>query len=520
MIAVGLLTWAIGAGSSEAQQDGMQNCPQAGKWAISVWDGADGTETGEALATCEVVPVIAAYHLDPGTNGWLGYFAGRPEVSKLLTLDNMQGIIAHRAMGTPPRTPTPEPAPGAGEAAMHNCPQAGKWAISVWDGPDGSETGEALATCGAGGVDFAYYLDPGTNAWLGYFEGQPEISKLLTLDNMQGIIAHRAMGAPAPTPTASATATHTPTPTPTPTPTTTATSAPSYTPLAILTPTPQPVSDPVLAGAGDIGSVSGDGDEYTAQVLDAIFDGNHPGGIFTAGDNMNESTAPYDYYVNYFEPTWGRHKSLIRPSTGNHDYMDTDGVGQGYYDYFNGIDNLTGPAGDRDKGYYSYDLGAWHIVVINSNCSKVGGCDAGSPQENWLRADLAAHPAVCTAAYWHHPRFNSGNHGNSTSMQPIWQALYDYGADVVMNGHAHDYERFAPQDPNGAADPAHGIREFVSGTGGRELHGMVALQPNSEVFNSDAWGILKLTLHPTSYDWQFMPVAGETFADSGSQSCH
>jgi len=205
VLAVLTLAWALAAGSSEAQQDGMHNCPQAGKWAISVWEGSDGIETGEALATCGEGAVDFAYYLDPETNGWLGYFEGHADISQLLTLDNKQGIIAHGAMGAPPRTLTPEPAPGAGEAAMHNCPQAGKWAISVWDGPDGTETGEALATCGAGVVDFAYYLDPGTNAWLGYFEGHVDISKLLTLDNMQGIIAHRAMGAPAPTPTPTAT---------------------------------------------------------------------------------------------------------------------------------------------------------------------------------------------------------------------------------------------------------------------------------------------------------------------------
>ena len=207
VLAVLTLVWAIGPGSSEAQQDGMHNCPQAGKWAISVWDGQDGTETGEALATCGEGAVDFAYYLDPETNGWLGYFEGQLEISKLLTLDNKQGVIAHGAMGAPPRTPTPEPTPGVGEAAMHNCPQAGKWAISVWDGADATETGEALATCGEGAVDFAYYLDPEANGWLGYFEGHADISQLLTLDDMQGIIAHGAMAAPVPTPAPTPTAT-------------------------------------------------------------------------------------------------------------------------------------------------------------------------------------------------------------------------------------------------------------------------------------------------------------------------
>jgi len=180
---------------------------------------------------------------------------------------------------------------------------------------------------------------------------------------------------------------------------------------------------PVFPGAGDIGSVSSDGDEYTARVLDAIFAGNPPGGIFTTGGNVNEGPVNLADFMAYFDPTWGRHKALIRPTAGNHDYLDTAGVGQGFFDYFNGIGNFTGPAGDRDKGYYSYDLGAWHIVVLNSNCSKVGGCGVGSPQEKWLRADLAAHPTVCTAAMWHQPRFSSGRTGSNSAVQALWQAV-------------------------------------------------------------------------------------------------
>ena len=314
-----------------------------------------------------------------------------------------------------------------------------------------------------------------------------------------------------------------PSPTPTPTRTPAPTSTPTRTPTPVPSPTPTPVpgTDPVLVGAGDIGSRSGNGDEATAKLLDAVFAGGVAGGIFTAGDNINEDPVyPVDY-PTYLGPTWGRHKTLIRPATGNHDYLDSAGVAQGYFDYYDGVGNSNGPAGERGKGYYSYDLGAWHIVVLNSNCSKVGGCGAGSPQEKWLRADLAAHPTACTAAYWHHPRFSSGQHGSFTSMQPIWQALYDYGAEVVFNGHNHDYERFAPQDPNGVADPARGIREFVVGTGGKS-HYSLSASPlvNEEIRNGDTFGVLKLTLHPTSYDWRFVPEAGKTFTDSGSQSCH
>jgi len=193
-MAIGLVAWALATGSSEAQQDGIHNCPQAGKWAISVWDGPDGTETGEALATCDAVSVVVAYHLDPATNGWLGYFEGHADISQLLTLNNRQGVIVLGGAAVQTPTPTPTATPGPQEAAMYNCPQAGKWAISVWDGADGTATGQALAACGPGTVDFAYSLDPRTNGWLGYFEGRPEVSKLLTLGNTQGIIAHGSAG--------------------------------------------------------------------------------------------------------------------------------------------------------------------------------------------------------------------------------------------------------------------------------------------------------------------------------------
>jgi hypothetical protein len=193
-LTVGLVAWALATGSSEAQQDGMYNCPQPGKWAISVWDGADGSETGEALAACGEGVVDFAYYLDPETNGWLGYFEGHADISQLLALNGKQGIIAHGVVSAPPPTPSPEPTPSPQESAMHNCPQAGKWAISVWSGADGTATGQALAACEPGTVDFAYSLDPGTNGWLGYFEGHADISKLLTLNNMQGIVAHGSAG--------------------------------------------------------------------------------------------------------------------------------------------------------------------------------------------------------------------------------------------------------------------------------------------------------------------------------------
>jgi hypothetical protein len=264
-------------------------------------------------------------------------------------------------------------------------------------------------------------------------------------------------------------------------------------------------ADPVIVGAGDIATCSNTSDEATANLLDTI-----PGTVFTAGDNVySDGTA--SEFTNCYNPSWGRHKARTRPAPGNHDYHTAGATG--YYSYFGAA------AGDPKKGYYSYDLGAWHVVVVNSNCSEVGGCQAGSAQEQWLRADLAAHPATCTLAYWHHPLFSSGQHGNDTEMRPIWQALYDARADVVVNGHDHDYERFAPQNPSGQADASRGIREFVVGTGGAGLRAVGSGIANSEVRNGVTNGVLKLTLHAGSYDWQFVPVAGQTFTDSGTAAC-
>jgi len=259
---------------------------------------------------------------------------------------------------------------------------------------------------------------------------------------------------------------------------------------------------PVLVGAGDIASCSDTGDEATATLLDGI-----AGTVFTTGDNAYKDGTLTEY-TNCYDPTWGRHKARTHPSPGNHDYHTAGAAG--YYSYFGAA------AGDPTKGYYSYDLGVWHIIVLNSEIS----VSAGSPQEQWLRADLAAHPVACTAAYWHKPRFSSGlRHGSSTSMRAFWQALYDFGADVVLVGHEHNYERFGPQDSNGVADPTRGIREFVVGTGGAEQYGFGPPLANSEVRNADTFGVLKLTLHLTGYDWEFIPVAGKTFTDSGTAAC-
>jgi uncharacterized protein YjiK len=260
----------------------------------------------------------------------------------------------------------------------------------------------------------------------------------------------------------------------------------------------------VLIGAGDIADCTSSGDEATANLLDTL-----AGTIFTLGDNAyNDGTAAE--FANCYDPSWGRHKARTRPAPGNHDYH-TAGA-PGYYGYFGSA------AGDPAKGYYSYDMSGWHIVVVNSEID----VSLGSVQEQWVRADLAAHPATCTLAIWHEPRFSSGTlHGSSTVSAAVWDDLYDYGADIVLNGHEHSYERFALQDPNGVADPLHGIREFVAGTGGASQAGYTFGVPlaNSEVRNNDSYGLLRLTLNSTSYTWEFIPVAGATFSDSGSGTC-
>jgi hypothetical protein len=266
--------------------------------------------------------------------------------------------------------------------------------------------------------------------------------------------------------------------------------------------------DPVLAGAGDIAACNHDRDEATAKLLDDI-----AGVVFTLGDNVYRNGAPSEF-SDCYEATWGRHKARTRPAPGNHDYRTTGAAG--YYTYFGAAaspldDNCTSDC----KGYYSYDLGAWHIIALNSEIAH----SADSAQVQWLRADLAANPSKCTLAYWHKPRFSSGRHGDSSGMQPFWQALYDFEADVVLSGHDHLYERFALQDPGGQADPDGGIRQFVVGTGGAGLYAFNIISPNSEMRNNTTWGVLKLTLHPDSYDWEFIPVAGQTFTDVGSANC-
>jgi hypothetical protein len=270
---------------------------------------------------------------------------------------------------------------------------------------------------------------------------------------------------------------------------------------AAATPAQEPV---ILIGAGDIANCEindGAGAKATARILDRI-----PGTVFTAGDHAYpEGTAKQ--FKDCYDVTWGRFKDRTRPAPGNHDYLTSKAAP--YFDYFG---ESAGP--DR-RGYYSYNLGAWHIISLNSFIA----ADKKSPQLKWLRQDLMDNPTACTLAYWHIPMFSSGAHGNSPIMLEAWKVLYEFGADVVINGHDHDYERFAPQDPKGKADPARGIRQFIVGTGGGGVYQFKRTQPNSEVRFYKAYGVIKLTLNATDYAWEFLQGAGDPFQDSGTGQC-
>ena len=250
--------------------------------------------------------------------------------------------------------------------------------------------------------------------------------------------------------------------------------------------------------------------------------------MFTIGDNVYPNGTAAEF-TNCYQPTWGAFKARTRPTVGNHDFGNgTTANATPYFDYFNGVGNQNGPAGDRALGYYSYDVGTgpntWHVVVLNSECESgsgywlPGGCAAGSAQDLWLKNDLATAATNNIIAMFHKPRWSSS--GGLTHMQQLWQDLYDGGADIVLGGHLHNYERFAPMAANGTADPTFGVREFVVGTGGAALTGFGTILGTSEVRNSSTYGVIKLTLHASSYDWQFLPIAGQTFTDSGTASTH
>ena len=271
---------------------------------------------------------------------------------------------------------------------------------------------------------------------------------------------------------------------------------PTVTSIPTITPTMAEGSVSVIA-AGDISTCENDNDQLTAQLLDSL-----PGTVLTLGDNVYDH-GTLSEYKNCFDPTWGQYSDRIKPVPGNHEYL-TSGA-SGYFQYFNNI-----------PPYYAYDLGSWRIYALNSEID----VSASSEQVKWLEADLGANPRQCVLAYWHQPRWSSGkSHGGAEAYQTLWQILYEAGAELVLNGHEHNYERFAPMNATGQADPQ-GLREFVVGTGGRNHYDFGTIETTSEVRDNTSFGVLKLILRPTGYDWQFIPAAGSTFTDSGSTECH
>jgi 3',5'-cyclic AMP phosphodiesterase CpdA len=257
-----------------------------------------------------------------------------------------------------------------------------------------------------------------------------------------------------------------------------------------------------LVGAGDIANCKvGNGHIKTAQVLDDI-----PGIVFTTGDNAYPK-GTVENFEECYESSWGRHKARTRPSPGNHDLLTKKGAP--YYDYFG--EN----AGPKGRGYYSYTLGSWHIISLNSDAP----ADRRSRQMQWLWQELEANQSKCILAYWHIPVFSSGSHGGDPKMVEVWRLLSRYGADVIVNGHDHVYERFAPQNSAGKADAERGIRQFTVGVGGAGVYPFKRVLKNSEARTAKAYGVIKFTLHEDSYDWEFVYAAGDAFEDKGSASC-
>ena len=267
-------------------------------------------------------------------------------------------------------------------------------------------------------------------------------------------------------------------------------------------PPPPPATTATLVGAGDIAVCGSSGAEQTAKLLDKI-----SGEVFAAGDNAY-SAGSLTQYQQCYHPSWGRHKSRTHPVPGNHEY-ETAGA-SGYFSYFGSA------AGPSNRGYYSYNVGAWHVVALNSEQST----SSGDAQLVWLAQDLKANPAKCTAAILHKPRFSSGNHGDQTHLQALWQVLYDNGVDVVVSGHDHHYERFAPMTPSGARDDARGIRSFVVGTGGAAFYGVGSPRANSEFITNKYFGVLRLDLSATSFAWQFVTAPDGKVMVSGTANCH
>ncbi len=365
--------------------------------------------------------------------------------------------------------------------------QSGSFSPGAWISIDVS-----AAVTGEGEVDFGLGGLNTTAISLGAHEDSAHSPQLVVVTQGQAVATATFTPGPSLTPTASFTATFTQTPTSTPQPD--------------ITPT-----DPVILAAGDIAKCGGsapapgNGAFITSDMLLA-----DSGSIFTLGDNSNDSGSLSDYQ-NCWGPTWGRLPTdRLHITMGNHDIGNS---GQDFFTYFNG---MTG-----DWGHYSLDIGSWHVIVLNAECGIGGqGCGPGSIQETWLRQDLAANSQKCILGIWHQPLFTSGTQSPYPGMKTFWQDLYAYGADVILNGHNHNYERFDPQNPDAVAD-TNGIREFVVGTGGASLDSSsLPLAANEVVRSAAAYGYLRLTLHANSYDWQFVAQPGSSFSDSGSATCH
>ncbi|MDT5357132.1 MAG: hypothetical protein QOJ56_5664 [Mycobacterium sp.] len=287
-------------------------------------------------------------------------------------------------------------------------------------------------------------------------------------------------------------------------------------------------TDPVIAAAGDIacdptsssynGGLGTSGSCHAMKTSNLLVNGGFAA-VLPLGDNQYYCGG-YQGFMQSYDGSWGRVKPISYPAVGNHEYLtsggtgcDPTGKGLGYFQYFGSA------AGNASQGYYSYNVGTWHLIALNSNCGSAGGCSASSAQGKWLVADLATHKNVCTLAYWHIPLYSSGGRANGNSKY-FWQALYAAHADVILSSHDHTYERFAPQDPYGNLDTANGIREFIVGTGGANHTSFTTVFANSEVRDSTSFGIMEMTLHPTGYDWSFVPDSGGAFTDSGTGTCH
>lgn len=286
--------------------------------------------------------------------------------------------------------------------------------------------------------------------------------------------------------------------------------------------TAKAAADPVIAAAGDIACDPASAHTATAchqAETAALLTARSYDAVLPLGDLQYECGAPSAFQAVY-DPTWGQVKAISHPVPGDNDYAGKTCSTPGASGYFNYFGSAAGTAG---QGWYSYDLGSWHVIALNTECAQIGGCGPTSAEGMWLKADLAAHPNSrypCTLVYWHRPRFGDNGTGFAGAKW-MYKLLYNKGADVLLTGHIHLYERFAPQDPNGLLDTAKGIRQFIVGTGGRN-HAKLAdtPPPNSEVRQNTAFGILQLTLHAGSYDWQFIPETGQTFTDAGSGTCH